>query len=90
MTSEELRADQCGAGATMTTIAEARAQLDKVRQEYADQMDHVAKFARADCDQVRDGLSPDGLAGAILQRALSTYRLVRLAEKALDRVRAGR
>lgn len=60
------------------------------RQVYAKEMDIVAQFARADCDLVRKGIAPDGLAGTVLERALGTYYRWVQADKAVSRARAGR
>ena len=74
----------------MTTIPELEAEVARLRERYATEMDHLAKYARVESEQTRAGSAPDALAGAVLQRALSTYHLWVEADKNLWRVRQGR
>lgn len=57
-------------------MSEAREAAERSRLQYAEQMEHLAKYAAAEVINVRqDGVAPDGLAGAVLERCLATYRL---------------
>ena len=57
------------------------------RLAYAEEMDHLAKYARAECDQVRAGSTPDDLARIVLRRALNTHTAWRDADTALRAAR---
>lgn len=68
-------------------IEEAENRCAQARQVYADHMDHVAKFARADCDKVRSGLAPDELAGVVLDNAVQLFYRWMKADRALRAMR---
>jgi hypothetical protein len=71
----------------MIDIPALAADCERKRLAYADEMDHLAKYAQADCLQVRDGIAPDALAGTVLRRALNTWIAWREADTELRAAR---
>jgi hypothetical protein len=57
--------------------------LSDAREEYALQMDHIAKYAAQEARNVRDGVFPDEHAGVVLSLGVAAYRRCQQASRVL-------
>jgi len=64
----------------------AKKNLDEARNQYVQIMEHIAKYARADMESVRDGSFPDQHAATVLALGIAAYNCCLGADAVLKSV----